>query len=217
MPKKILPLLVVLAAVLLAAPVLGQEFSEAGNLLTHLTIKGVPITAEVVSTPEKLYLGLSNRQGLAEGRGMLFLMSGPGLHAFCMRDMLFPIDIIWIADSKVAGIAPNLSPSLQGVVTSPVPVRLVLEVPGGFAERHDIKVGDPVNLQLSDLSLKIWRAKDNFCYKAWKFWAGVKRLPGKFLSCFLIPGNNLTGARQTGVIFYPVRISGLKSSILHQF
>jgi uncharacterized membrane protein (UPF0127 family) len=148
MPKKILPLLVVLAAVLLAAPVLGQEFSESGNLLTHLTIKGVPIAAEVVSTPEKLYLGLSHRQGLAEGRGMLFLMKQAGLHAFCMRDMLFPIDIIWIADGKVAGVAQNLSPSYQGVVTPPVPVRLVLEVPAGFADRHGIKVGDSMELQL---------------------------------------------------------------------
>jgi uncharacterized membrane protein (UPF0127 family) len=149
MSKKLQLLPVLVAAVLLAAPVLGQEFSKAGNLLTHLTIKGVPITAEVVSTPEKLYLGLSRRPGLPEGRGMLFLMSEPGLHAFCMRDMLFPIDIIWIAEGEVAGIDSNLSPSDQGIFNPPVPVRLVLEVPGGFAENHGIKVGDPVHLKLS--------------------------------------------------------------------
>jgi uncharacterized membrane protein (UPF0127 family) len=149
MSKKLPLLLVFLAIVLLAAPVLGQEYSQAGNILTHLKVKDVPVTAEVVSTPEKLYLGLGHRPGLPEGRGMLFLMNTPAIQSFCMRDMLFSIDIIWIADGKIAGIEPKLSPSFQGVVTSPVPVRLVLEVPGGFAERHGIQVGDPVEFALS--------------------------------------------------------------------
>ena len=133
-------------AALSAAPALGQEYSEAGNLLTHLTVKGVPVTAEVVDTPEKVYLGLGHRRELPEGRGMLFLIPTLGRQAFCMRDMLIPIDIIWIADGQVAGIHPKLSPSDKGTFFSPVPVRLVLEVPGGFADRHGIKVGDPVAL-----------------------------------------------------------------------
>lgn len=148
-----LPLLpVIMVAILLAAPVLGQELSENDNLLTHLIIRDVPITAEVVSTPQKLYLGLSHRQGLPEGKGMLFLINEAGLHPFCMRDMLFSIDIIWIVGGKVVGIDEKLSPSFQGVVTPPVPVRLVLEVPGGFAERHNIRVGDPVRLQLPGIA-----------------------------------------------------------------
>ena len=98
----------------------------------------------VVDTPAKVYLGLGRRQSLAEGRGMLFILPTMGLQAFCMRDMQFSIDIIWIADGKVAGIKPKLSPSFKGNVVSPVPVRLVLEVPGGFAESHGIKAGDPV-------------------------------------------------------------------------
>ena len=148
MSRRSLLVLVIVAAVLLAAPVWGQEFSETGNFLTHLTIGDVPVTAEVVSSPEQLYHGLSKRPELPEGRGMLFLLNQAGLHAFCMRDMLFSIDIIWIANGKVVGICPDLAPSFQGIVTPPVPVRLVLEVPGGFAERHGIKVGAPVNLQL---------------------------------------------------------------------
>jgi uncharacterized membrane protein (UPF0127 family) len=145
-PRSVL-IWVLLSAALAAAPALGQEYSDAGNLLTRLTVKDVPVTAEVVSTPEKVYLGLGKRQGLSEGRGMLFIMGAAGLQAFCMRDMLFAIDIIWIADGRVAGIHPKLSPSDEGVFVSPVPVRLVLEVPAGFAQCHGIKVGDPVALQ----------------------------------------------------------------------
>ena len=146
-PRSLL-LLLFFAAALAASPSLGQEYSEAGNRLTHLTVKGVPVTAEVVDTPDKVYLGLGRRQGLAEGRGMLFIIPTMGLQAFCMRDMQFSIDIIWIADGKVAGVQPKMLPSDKGVFVSPVPVRLVLEVPGGFAGRHGIKTGDPVVLNL---------------------------------------------------------------------
>ena len=147
--KKLL-ILVFSTATLLAGPVLGQDYSEYGNPLTRITIKDIPVVAEMVSTPQKLYLGLSHRKGLQEGRGMLFLMGAARRYAFCMRDMLFAIDIIWIADGKVAGLHKQLSPSDRGSFRAPVPVPLVLEVPGGFADRYGIKVGDPVVLQLTE-------------------------------------------------------------------
>jgi len=143
----ILVLLVCFVGGLPGGQVLGQDHSAYGNPLTRLTVKGVPIVAEVVSTPQRLYLGLSHRQELPEGRGMLFLMGSARRHAFCMRDMRFAIDILWIADGKVAGLHKQLSPSDTGSFRPPVPASLVLEVPGGFADRHGIKVGDPVILQ----------------------------------------------------------------------
>ena len=122
-------------------------YSASGNPLTRLTVKDIPVVAEVVSTPKKLYLGLSHRQDLPEGRGMLFLMGEARRYAFCMRDMRFPIDIIWITNGKVAGLHKQLSPSSKGSFRAPVPVSLVLEVPAGFVDRHGIKVGDPVTSQ----------------------------------------------------------------------
>lgn len=127
----------------------AQQYSEYGNPLVRLTVKGVPVLAEVVSTPQKHYLGLSHRRELPEGRGMLFLMSDVKYQVFCMRNMLFPIDIIWIHEGKVVGLHKNLSPEDKGHFRSPVPVRLVLEVPGGFADRHGLKVGDQVTMELS--------------------------------------------------------------------
>jgi uncharacterized protein len=151
MPSKTLFLLVFLAASLLSAQVWGQELSPYGNPLTRLTVKDTPVVAEVVSTPQKLYLGLSHRQKLPEGRGMLFVLGAARRHVFCMRDMLIPIDIIWIAHGKVAGLHKKLSPGDDGNFISPVPVRQVLEVPAGFADRHGIKVGDPVVVQQGGL------------------------------------------------------------------
>jgi uncharacterized membrane protein (UPF0127 family) len=68
-----------------------------------------------------------------------------------MRDMLIPIDIIWIADAKVAGLHKELAPGDDSNFIAPAPVRLVLEVPAGFADRHGIKVGDPVVFQREGL------------------------------------------------------------------
>jgi uncharacterized membrane protein (UPF0127 family) len=151
MSYRSLLLLVCFAAALAASPALGQEYSGAGNRLTRVTIKDVPVTAEVVDTPAKAYLGLGRRPSLAEGTGMLFILPTEGLQAFCMRDMQFGIDIIWIADGRVAGLEPRLAPGFKGDVVSPVPVHLVLEVPAGFAESHGIKPGDRVVLNLPSL------------------------------------------------------------------
>ncbi|MFZ5447346.1 MAG: DUF192 domain-containing protein [Thermodesulfobacteriota bacterium] len=123
----------------------GQEVSEHGNPWLWVTIGPVKVKAEAVRTPERLYLGLSHRQELPEGQGMLFFMPDTSVQTFCMRGMRFPLDLIWIVDGRVAGITRNVSPTFPGELPSPEPVNFVLEVPGGFADRYGIKVGDRVS------------------------------------------------------------------------
>ena len=127
----------------------GQELSEYGNPFIPVTLGAVEVKSEVVKTPGKLYLGLGNRPGLPEGRGMLFIMPRMQVQVFCMRNMLFPLDIIWIAYGKVAGIAKQVSHEDQRQsYASPVPVNYVLEVPAGFCDKYGIKVNDPVTFKL---------------------------------------------------------------------
>lgn len=139
-------LLGVLLAVLLGMAGLsgGQEVSEQGNPWLWVSIGKVKVQAEAVSTPERLYRGLSYRRELAEGRGMLFFMPAVETQTFCMRGMRFPLDLVWIADGRVAGITRNVPATFPGEMTSPGPVNHVLEVPGGFADKYGIKVGDRV-------------------------------------------------------------------------
>ena len=98
--------------------------------------------------------GLSGREHLADGEGMLFIFERPGLRRFWMKDMLISIDIIWISDGKVVGFEKNVEPE-PGVSTlnlkaysSPQPVELVLEVAAGTVERLNIKEGDSVSIRL---------------------------------------------------------------------
>lgn len=128
----------------LAGLAAGQDGSAPGNPWLWVTIGKVTVQAEAVSTPERLYLGLSGRRELPEGRGMLFFMPEIEVQTFCMRGMRFPLDLIWIVDGRVAGLTRNVPPTFPGNLPSPVPVNYVLEVPGGFADRYGIKVGDRV-------------------------------------------------------------------------
>jgi uncharacterized membrane protein (UPF0127 family) len=125
----------------------GQGVSEQGNPWVRVNLGKVTVQAEVVQTPERLYLGLSYRTALPEGRGMLFLMAQKEKQIFCMRGMRLPLDFIWISDGRVAGVTRNVPATFPGDLISPAPVTQVLEVPGGFADRHGIKTGDRVTWQ----------------------------------------------------------------------
>ena len=122
----------------------GQEVSPQGNPWVWVSIGNVKVKAEAVSAPGKLYLGLSYRRNLPEGRGMLFIMPTVEKQIFCMRGMGFPLDLIWIVDGRVAGITRNVPPTFPGELPSPRPVNYVLEVPGGFAAKNGLKTGDRV-------------------------------------------------------------------------
>lgn len=129
----------------LAGFVVAQEVPEQGNSWVWVTIGKVKVKAETVNTPDRIYLGLSHRRELPEGRGMLFLLPEMQIQTFCMRGMQFPLDFIWIADGRVAGLTRNVPATFPGDLPSPIPVKSVLEVPGGFVDRYHIKVGDNVS------------------------------------------------------------------------
>ena len=100
------------------------------------------INVEVVSRKEDTARGLSGRDSLALGQGMLFVFSGDGIYNFWMKGMKFPLDIIWIGyDGQVKDVMANL----PACAADPCPVyvpsekaRYVLEIPAGFAAAHGI-------------------------------------------------------------------------------
>lgn len=151
MPMKIAPgmvyslllLFLLLAAFFLPSTTTGENLSPSGNPYTWVKVGPVRVQAEVVSSPEKLYQGLSGRPDLPAGRGMLFVMPELAVQSFCMRGMRFPLDILWLAPGRVVGLAKNISPRYPGSITSPAPVQFVLEVPAGFCDRYGIQPGTP--------------------------------------------------------------------------
>lgn len=114
-----------------------------------VSLGGHEFVAEGADTPTARAQGLSGRESLEEGRGMLFLFPEAEIQSFWMKEMNFPIDIIWLREGRVIGVersapAPLSDAPLSALplYTSPGVVDMVFEVMAGTAERLSIKTGD---------------------------------------------------------------------------
>lgn len=98
-----------------------------------LQIGGKTLLVEVMNTDVLRMQGLSGREALPKGSGMLFVFDNPDTYGFWMKDMKFAIDIIWLNDAKeVIDIARNVQPNtFPHAFYPPVPVKYVLETNPG--------------------------------------------------------------------------------------
>lgn len=113
------------------------------------------VYVELAQTPQEKSLGLMHRDSLKEGRGMLFIYENPQIVSFWMKNMLISIDMIFIGEDFTIkhishGATPCLPETQCAYYRPPVPVKYILEVPNGYAERHQIIVGDKLTLNLEE-------------------------------------------------------------------
>ncbi|MCK5211766.1 DUF192 domain-containing protein [Candidatus Parcubacteria bacterium] len=147
----ILPILLIFGGyVLLPEP---RDTKESVSLeRPHVIINNTVIAVEIADEAGEQWHGLSDRENLSLDSGMLFIFPNLQKRTFVMRRMHFPLDIIWISDDKIVGIAKNLPPEGENpteLYKSPEPVNYVLEVNGGFTGENNIRVGDEVKINLS--------------------------------------------------------------------
>ncbi len=96
--------------------------------------------------------GLGGRKDLGKYDGMLFLFPTAQQHVFVMRDMQFPIDIIWIKNNQIVDMAPNvpLDPAKTEADLVPYAARdisnSVLELNAGSVDNLHLKIGDKVEI-----------------------------------------------------------------------
>ena len=117
----------------------------------EVTIRQQLIEVELARSREEQARGLSERDSLAWGRGMLFPYEQPAFVSFWMKGMRFDIDIVWIRENHIVGIAEWVPhpPSSEGTpvsVPSPELIDTVLEVPAGYAQAHGWSRGDRVRV-----------------------------------------------------------------------
>ena len=96
--------------------------------------------------------GLQGRLGLEPGRGMLFPYARAAPRAFWMKDVAFPIDLIY-ADGRgrVTEVLRKLPPCLGPAVSCPTypsryPAQYVLELAAGQADALNIRLDDRLEL-----------------------------------------------------------------------
>ncbi len=98
---------------------------------------------EVADTHATRVRGLSGRAMLPPRTGLLFIFLDDDTHGIWMKDMRFPIDIVWLdADLRVVHIESDVSPDTFPMsFVPPVPARYVLEVNAGEASTAGIVTG----------------------------------------------------------------------------
>jgi len=124
----------------------SNVISEKSLNMDELQIGEAILTIEVADSPQERMQGLSGRKSLAQDEGLIFLFEDPLVSSFWMKDMLFPIDIIWISgEGTVVGFEEEVDPSTFPKTFSPKePVKYVLEVNSGWVRANNVQVGDAV-------------------------------------------------------------------------
>jgi hypothetical protein len=135
-----------LGGVLLAAaagPRYGQVILPGGAVL-HV---------EVADTPERQARGYMFRDRPGPEDGMIFAFAADGVHNFWMKNVRFPLDMVWISS---AGEVLHVEPRVPPCEVDPCPsfgpmvqVRYVLELAGGQAAVLGLGVGDRLQILLT--------------------------------------------------------------------
>ena len=117
----------------------------------RLIIASKEITVALADSPAKRMHGLSSCPAIPENSGMYFILGKAHNTAFWMKDMLAPLDIVWVKDNVVTWVvpaapipSPGQSDDTLTKYTSPSPVDAVLELPAGQAQTHGIKIGTTI-------------------------------------------------------------------------
>lgn len=120
----------------------SNVYSFRGNMIKKVELGGKIFRFEIVNSPNKMILGLSGRKKICIHCGMLFVFSENKNHSFWMKNMKFPLDIIWLEKGVIKKIEKNIPADSPHIFSPNTDSDIVLEVNGGTVERLNIKEGD---------------------------------------------------------------------------
>lgn len=119
-----------------------------------LAVKEVSIEENVfyltiADTQEARTCGLSYKKEIANNAGMFFVFEKPNFYGIWMKDMHFPIDVVWLDENRIIihreeMVSPDSYPR---VFSSPMPAQYIIEFKAGTISEKDISLGDRVYLK----------------------------------------------------------------------
>lgn len=120
--------------------------------VAFVELSGETLEVLLPKTLGERYRGLGGRESIAPYDGMLFVYDTPGLHGIVMRDMNFPIDIVWFFEGRVVDMAirvkPEFVPEPDLTIHRPkTQATLVLELPTGWIEQYGLEIGDTLTIE----------------------------------------------------------------------
>jgi uncharacterized membrane protein (UPF0127 family) len=110
---------------------------------SQIILKGKVYTVDVADTTYTMNKGYSGHPPISHNEGMIFVFPENDKHGFWMKDMLFPIDILWLdAEGTIVHIEHNVTPETYPTVfRSPKAARFVLETNAYYTDTFGITIG----------------------------------------------------------------------------
>lgn len=153
--KLIIGLIIFLLVVVVASKYSANYFNDIPFPFTRTS------TATINNQTFKLYIaisdndrmvGLSEKTSMPQDYGMLFEFEKADYYPFWMKNMKFPIDIIFIKGDKIVTIYPNLQPPASNQDSLPIfkpesEADKVLEINAGISQKYNFKKGDEVRIK----------------------------------------------------------------------
>jgi uncharacterized protein len=126
-------------------PVMSQNFNHI-----NVCVQQACFLSRIADNPVTRSRGLMHETRLPKAEGLLFVFPYPGMPGFWMKNMKFPIDILYVNEQDiVAYIVKNAQPCSGAKTECPIykpthkTIR-VLEINAGLSEEYNIHVGDAV-------------------------------------------------------------------------
>lgn len=109
---------------------------------------GVSLTAELAITDEERQLGLMFRDTINWDQAMLFIFEEERIQTFWMKNMRFPLDILWLdREKRIVHIERHVPPCKKEPCPSyspESPAMFVLELKAGSISKNKLKLFDKV-------------------------------------------------------------------------
>ena len=111
--------------------------------------KSIKINVEIADDKEEKGRGLMFRKSLDEKSGMFFIFDDESYQKFWMKNMLIPLDIIFIGkDFEIVDIKYAIPCEKEScaLYESSKPAKYVMEVNGNFTMKNNLKIGDEIKI-----------------------------------------------------------------------
>ena len=116
---------------------------------------GRRFTAEIADTPARQARGYMHRAEIGPDDAMVFVFSTPGVRTFWMKNVLVPLDMIWMDETfRIVHIDHAVPPCradpcpTYGTIRA---TRHVLEVAGGVARAERLAIGAQLQITIPEL------------------------------------------------------------------
>jgi uncharacterized protein len=124
--------------------------SACTNASLELKINEELLNIEISADALSRARGLSGRESLCEDCGMVFIFGGEAKYSFWMKDMNFPLDILYIKGDEIVEIFKNVQilddmNEIKEIFPNKKADK-VLELNAGWCEAHNVQVGDKIEL-----------------------------------------------------------------------